>query len=77
MACADCEARRPLDRPCRAIEKLTGWFNQIARSDDSKNFLARLGSDPLIGDAKLVDSMIAKETQEWKEYVKIAKIEPQ
>lgn len=67
----------PAKTPAPAVEKLTGWFNQIARSEDSKNFLARLGSDPLIGDARLVDDMIARETQEWKEYVKIAKIEPQ
>jgi hypothetical protein len=39
--------------------------------------LSNLGSDPLLGSAQLVDQMIAKETQEWTEYVKIANIEPQ
>ena len=34
-------------------------------------------ADPLIGNAALVDDMIAKETKEWADYVKIAKIEPQ
>jgi hypothetical protein len=53
------------------------WFNQIAASDDAKKFLSNLGSDPLLGSAELVDKMIAKETQEWSEYVRIAKIEPQ
>lgn len=67
----------PAKTPTPVVEKLTGWFNQIARSEDSKNFLARLGSDPLIGDAKMVDDMIARETQEWKDYVRLAKIEPQ
>lgn len=67
----------PAKTPKPVVDKLTTWFNQIARSDDSRNFLARLGSDPLIGDAAMVDSMIAKETLEWKDYVRIAKIEPQ
>lgn len=67
----------PAKTPQPVVDKLSGWFNQIARSDDSKNFLANLGSDPLVGDAAMVDKMIAKETEEWKEYVKIAKIEPQ
>ena len=44
---------------------------------DAKKFLANLGSDPLIGNAAMVDQMIAKETKEWENYVKIAKIEPQ
>jgi tripartite-type tricarboxylate transporter receptor subunit TctC len=59
------------------VDKLTGWFNQIAASDDAKKFLANLGSDPMIGNAAMVDEMIARETKEWAEYVKIAKIEPQ
>ncbi|MGZ3409348.1 MAG: Bug family tripartite tricarboxylate transporter substrate binding protein [Xanthobacteraceae bacterium] len=67
----------PAKTPKPAIDKLTAWFNQIAKSDDAIKFLSNLGSDPLIGDAALVDKMIAKETEEWKEYVKIAKIEPQ
>jgi tripartite-type tricarboxylate transporter receptor subunit TctC len=68
---------RPAQTPNPVVDKLATWFNQIAASEDSKKFLANLGSDPLIGNAELVDSMIAKETKEWAEYVKIAKIEPQ
>ncbi len=67
----------PAKTPKPVIDKLTGWFNQIATSEEAKKFLANLGSDPLIGDAALVDKMIASETKEWAEYVKIAKIEPQ
>jgi tripartite-type tricarboxylate transporter receptor subunit TctC len=67
----------PAGTPKPVVDKLTGWFNQIAASDDAKKFLANLGSDPLIGNAAMVDQMIAKETKEWENYVKIAKIEPQ
>jgi tripartite-type tricarboxylate transporter receptor subunit TctC len=67
----------PAKTPRPVIDKLTKWFNQIAASEDAKKFLSNLGSDPLIGNAELVDQMIAKETKEWAEYVKIAKIEPQ
>jgi tripartite-type tricarboxylate transporter receptor subunit TctC len=67
----------PAKTPKPVIDKLTAWFNTIAKSDEATKFLSNLGSDPLIGDAALVDKMIAKETEEWKDYVKIAKIEPQ
>jgi tripartite-type tricarboxylate transporter receptor subunit TctC len=67
----------PAGTPKPVVDKLTTWFNQIAADEDSKKFLSNLGSDPLIGNAALVDQMIAKETKEWAEYVKIAKIEPQ
>ena len=66
-----------LDFDKSTIWRQTIWFNQIAASDDAKKFLSNLGSDPLLGSAELVDKMIAKETQEWSEYVRIAKIEPQ
>jgi tripartite-type tricarboxylate transporter receptor subunit TctC len=67
----------PAQTPRPIVDKLTGWFNQIAASEDAKKFLSNLGADPLLGSAELVDKMIAKETEEWNEYVKIAKIEPQ
>jgi tripartite-type tricarboxylate transporter receptor subunit TctC len=67
----------PAKTPRPVVDKLTAWFNQIAASEDSKAFLSNLGADPLVGSAELVDQMIAKETQEWTEYVKIANIEPQ
>jgi len=67
----------PAKTPRPIVDKLTVWFNQIAASDDAKKFLSNLGADPLIGSAELVDQMIAKETEEWIEYVKIARIEPQ
>jgi tripartite-type tricarboxylate transporter receptor subunit TctC len=67
----------PAKTPRPVIDKLTAWFNQIAASDDTKKFLSNLGADPLLGSPKLVDDMLAKETVEWRDYVKIAKIEPQ
>jgi len=67
----------PAKTPRPIVGKLTGWFNQIAASEDATKFLSNLGADPLLGSAELVDQMIAKETQEWNEYVKIANIEPQ
>jgi hypothetical protein len=67
----------PAKTPRPVIDKLTAWFNQIAASDDAKKFLSNLGADPLLGSPKMVDEMLAKETSEWRDYVKLAKIEPQ
>ena len=55
----------PAGTPMPVVEKLTGWFNQIATSDDAKKILVRSRLRPLIGNAALVDEMIAKETKEW------------
>jgi len=67
----------PARTPKPIVDKLTDWFTQIAKSEDSVNFLTKLGADPLIGDAALVDKMLAKETLDWREWARIAKIDPQ
>jgi tripartite-type tricarboxylate transporter receptor subunit TctC len=67
----------PAKTPKPVVDKLTEWFTQIAKSEDAVNFLTKLGADTLIGDAALVDKMMAKETLDWREWARVAKIDPQ
>jgi tripartite-type tricarboxylate transporter receptor subunit TctC len=56
-------------------DKYTKWFNDIVASEEHRQFLLPLGSDPFPGTAKVVDELLVKDIAAWKEYVKIAKIE--
>ena len=67
----------PAKTPKPIVDRLTNWFTQIAKSEDAVSFLTKLGADPLIGGAALVDKMMAKESLDWREWARIANIDPQ
>jgi tripartite-type tricarboxylate transporter receptor subunit TctC len=68
----------PAGTPGPIIQKLTGWIDQFAASDETRKFLSDTTSaEPLLGGAKAVDDLMAKDRLKWAEYVRIAKIEPQ
>jgi len=51
--------------------------NQILETDDAKQFLNRFGGDPWISTPEQGQAQMVKDEKDWKEYVKLAKIEPQ
>jgi hypothetical protein len=51
-------------------------FNEIAIDPDTVKFLADTGSDPLPGTSNSLRALLAKDTQAWREYVRIANIAP-
>ena len=67
----------PAGTPRPVVEKLAGWFNQITRSDDAKQFLARSAFDAFPGSPESMAALIKTETERWGRWVKMAKIEPQ
>jgi tripartite-type tricarboxylate transporter receptor subunit TctC len=68
----------PAGTPAPLVQKLAGWFDQFAASDETKKFLSETTSAvPLLGGPKAVDDLMAKDRVKWAEYVKIAKIVPQ
>jgi tripartite-type tricarboxylate transporter receptor subunit TctC len=66
----------PKGTPKPILDKLENWFNQIAVDDDTKKFLANLGSDPFPGNSQMLKELLVKDIAAWREYIKIAKIEP-
>jgi tripartite-type tricarboxylate transporter receptor subunit TctC len=71
-------AHVPTGTPTPVVQKLAGWLDQIAKSDETKKFLSETtGAEPLLGGPKAVDDLMAKDRMKWAEYVRIAKIEPQ
>jgi tripartite-type tricarboxylate transporter receptor subunit TctC len=67
----------PAGTPRPVIERLSGWFNQITGSEETKTFLARSALDPFPGSPEQMAALLKSETQRWGEFVKLAKIEPQ
>jgi Tripartite tricarboxylate transporter family receptor len=68
----------PVGTPAVIIQKLAAWIDQFAASDETKKFLSDTTSaEPLLGGAKAVDELMAKDRVKWADYVRIAKIEPQ
>jgi tripartite-type tricarboxylate transporter receptor subunit TctC len=67
----------PAGTPRQIIERLAGWFNEITAMEDTKQFLARGALDALPGSPESMAALLRTETERWRRYVKLAKIEPQ
>ena len=66
----------PAKTPKSICEKLETWFNEIAVAADTLKFLFDNGSDPMPGNSKMLRELLVRETANWREYARIAKIEP-
>ena len=67
----------PAKTPKPICDKLETWFNAIAVEPDVVKFNADVGSDILPGNSQSLRELLIKQTELWRGYVKIAKIEPE
>lgn len=67
----------PAATPAPIIEKLNGWFTEIGKMDETREFLGKNGVEPFIGASADTKARIDREIANWANYVKVAKIEPQ
>jgi tripartite-type tricarboxylate transporter receptor subunit TctC len=65
----------PKGTPAPIVDKLEQVFNEIAASEEHAKFLAPLGSDPFVGDRKVLQELLVDDIKAWGDYVKLAKIE--
>ncbi len=66
----------PKGTPKPILDRLEKEFNQIAVAPETVKFLNNLGSDPFPGNSQSLKDILISDLKAWKEYVKIAKIEP-
>jgi len=59
------------------VEKLAGWFNAIVRTDETREFLAKVATDPWPGSTELLRKVLAEEVVKYREMMIDAKIDPQ
>ena len=67
----------PMATPKPVVDRIHRWFVQMVGSAEGKKFLQGFGGDPLILTPEAGQQMLAKTVQEWGEYVRLAKIQPQ
>jgi tripartite-type tricarboxylate transporter receptor subunit TctC len=67
----------PARAPAPVVERLANWFNQVVKEDETRAFLAKVGSEPFIGNAKLLADFQAEETEKWGRLIKAAGIQPE
>ncbi len=66
----------PAHTPKAICAKLETWFNEMALEPDTLKFLFDNGSDPMPGDAASLKALLLEDTKNWREYARIAHIEP-
>jgi tripartite-type tricarboxylate transporter receptor subunit TctC len=67
----------PAGTPQPIVAKLGGWMNQIARTEETRQFLERVAALPLSDDSKGTAARLQDDIKKWEPLVKAAKIEPQ
>jgi tripartite-type tricarboxylate transporter receptor subunit TctC len=67
----------PQGTPRPVLEQLNKWFVEIVSSDESRKFLGSFGGDPNVQTIDDAQKAFIRDIGVWREYIKIAKIEPQ
>ena len=65
----------PAGTPRPIIDRLAAWFNQINQMPDTKEFLARSVVEVFPGSPESMAAHLKTETERWKRFVELAKIE--
>jgi len=67
----------PMATPQPVVDRLNQLFDQITRSDETRDFFAKFGADIWIMPQAQARQQFEADFRSWGEYIKIAKIEPQ
>jgi tripartite-type tricarboxylate transporter receptor subunit TctC len=67
----------PTGTPKPVIDQIHKWFVEIVSTEDTKKFLNSFGGDPNIMSPDEAQAQFLKEIQNWGDYVRMAKIQPQ
>jgi tripartite-type tricarboxylate transporter receptor subunit TctC len=67
----------PAGTPKNVVNQINKWFVDVESTDETKKFLSNLGGDPLIKTPDEAQAMMLKDIENWRDYVRIAKITPQ
>ena len=65
----------PAGTPKQIVDRLSGWFIDITRSRDAKDFLATFATEPWPGGPDDLRKLIASEIDTWGRYIALANIE--
>ena len=66
----------PAGTPGPIVAQISKWFTDLLKKDETKKFLANVGGDAFITTPDEAQALLVKEIENWREYVKVAKIIP-
>jgi tripartite-type tricarboxylate transporter receptor subunit TctC len=67
----------PAGLPQPITDKLAGWLNEIATTDETKQFFARTGAVPFLGNGKVLHDFEIAEIEKWGKIFRAAGVEPE
>ena len=67
----------PAGTPQPIVDKLNGYFTEIGKMNETREFLAKFGAEPFTASPAETKRLVDKEIADWANYVKLAKIEAQ
>jgi tripartite-type tricarboxylate transporter receptor subunit TctC len=67
----------PAGTPKPAVDLINKWFVDVESTEETKKFLNNLGGDPLITTPEQAQALMLQDIDNWREYVRIARITPQ
>jgi tripartite-type tricarboxylate transporter receptor subunit TctC len=70
-------AMLPAGTPKPIIDKVHDWFTEIVKSEETKKFLNSFGGDQFFNSPDAGQALFIKAINDWGDYVRIAKIQPQ
>ena len=66
----------PAGTPPDVVIQINDWFVEAVGAPDTKAFLENLGGDPFISTPQQAQSLMLEEVDNWREYIKVARIKP-
>ena len=67
----------PAGLPQPITDKLAGWLNEIVATDETKQFFARTGAVPFLGNGKTLNDFEIAEIEKWGKIFRAAGVEPE
>jgi len=67
----------PAATPRPIVQQINAWINQILATEETKRFLDDVGSVPWVSTPEEGQARLAKDIEDWVDYVRIAKLIPQ
>ena len=67
----------PAGTPKPIVEQINKWFVEIVGTEETKKFLGGFGGDPNIIPQAQAQKNFLDDIERWKEYIRVAKIQPQ
>jgi tripartite-type tricarboxylate transporter receptor subunit TctC len=67
----------PMGTPRPIVDEINRWFNALDATAEARQFLNSIGGDPWIATPEEGQARFLRDIQDWGDYVRTARIEPQ